>query len=184
MQLGISAIVMGLVLGAGAASAAPVSESVRALAGTWQAEEIVAAGIAPTSFQLVLEASAEMTAPLVARARFVPGNGTALEAVALEIVKSGDAVYGLTGEGGTQDGAFAIAHAPFGGLTFSRLARVPSEDQLTLRAETIGIGRPQADGSRRLKIARGERLCRDGSAVATACGAAETRTYMMRAVAP
>lgn len=179
MRIKIGVVFTAMAL-AGAANAAPVSEGVRALAGTWQAEEIVAAGVTPTSFQLVIEAPAELTAPLVARARLSPVAGAPIEPLALEIVRSGDAVYGLTGAGGTPEGAFAVAHAPFGGLQLTRLAKVASEEQLTVRAEAIGIGRPQADGSRRVKITRGERLCRDASAAATACGAGEARTYVMR----
>ena len=171
---------------AAAASAAPahaatVAEELTALAGEWTGAEIAAVGHPGGVFHLAIAPTAPGGA-LVATGRLgADDDGSALLlAGPVEIVQSGGQCFALTGGNGVPEGAFAVEHAPFGGLRFHRLVRAGSEDQLAVQAEELVLAKAGADGTRRLKVTRGERLCRDAAGAESLCGTAQSRTYSLK----
>lgn len=164
-----------------AALGATLEEDVVALAGTWDGPDADAAHAGQT-FRLEVAASAAGTG-LLADLKATASDAALLAPVSLSLLSMDSRAYGLTSTDGTPEGAFAVEHAPFGGVKMARLARGPAADQI--QSQEIVVGRAQADGSRRLRVTIGERQCRDATSHAfIRCGGAATRTYVMKRTVP
>ena len=169
------------VLAASQAKAVTLTEDLSAMAGDWQGTEVAAVGHPVGTFHLTLT-PVTPTGVLLAKGHLgAGGDGNGLLAGQdFELVQSGDAYFALTSSDGTPAGAFTVEHAPFGGLRFHRLVQAGADAQLGVQSEEVLVGKLAANGSRRVKVTRGGRLCRDASGVEAACGAAETRIYSIK----
>lgn len=180
MRLGFSWIFMALFTGAPAALAATVEADVQALAGEWQGEDESGHGA-----RLAVAALAEPGT--LATLTVKVDDGVFARDTAHTLAARDGLHFLVPGQGATADyaGTYTLLRLPGGGLRFVRLARVVSEDMVAVQTEEVVVGRARADGSRTLKLARGERSCWEGGADAPVpCGPAVSTIYLIRKANP
>ena len=176
--------------GVGAAMLAPTSiaatlnEDVLQLVGTWDGADADASHGGAT-FHLEIAAAAAETG-LFATATMAASDAAMMAPTSLSMLQDAGSMYGLTSGDGTPEGAYVVEHAPFGGIRLARLTRgQASLAPLALQMEEIVISKAATDGSRKLKLSHGEQRCVDSASHAfSGCGAATTRTYVMKRAAP
>lgn len=169
MQRVLKVMAVVAVLAAAEARGEDLVDEVRSLAGSWQGVDTEG-----RAASLTVTPGAGGSARFTLVAQRAGGEATRLDAALLE--EGGHAFLSETNGGGS----FVLDRRSASLLRFARLVRLASEDEVVVRVEALALGAPRMDGSRKLTLTQGRRLCLDAAAGAYgACGVGELQTFMM-----